>query len=542
MPSFEYSRPRFSPRGERLYELMLRLVAIPSITGSDEGENRCARFIRDWLARIPYFREKPSDLRLVDLEGDPLDRKAVLALLRATRPTRRTVILTGHFDVVDIDVCGPLTPWAFDPEAYTSRIGAMELPDEVRRDLESGDYLFGRGVADMKMGTAVNLCLLEEYAAEREALDFNVLLLLVPDEEGDSAGMRLSLPSLLELREREGLEFLVGVNTEPMLTNEGPAVYFGTIGKMMPFFLCVGREAHVGAYDEGVNSTLIASCLNLLIEGKGRESRGGQTFPPDCCLCLRDLRTRYAVTLPERTVAYYNALTVARTPASTLADMKAAAVRALQEAFTRTGRERPVRVLDVEEVFLRAEAASGLPRERLTMELLSGVSASDERDRNVEFLSLLLDRTGEKGPLIVAGFLPPFYPARSNEGVSSGERSVRDAAGAVRRFLAERGWGFSEIEIFQGISDLSYMGFCGRGEDIAPLAANMPLWGHGYTVPLEALRSIDVPSVLLGPIGADAHQLTERVELRYALDVLPDAIKEFLGRVSQGAPCEEGAK
>ena len=91
MPPFRYSRPRFTPRGERIYNLMLRLVAIPSITGSDGGENQCAQFLYDRLSHIPYFRENPDSLRLVRLEEDPLDRRAVLALLKAARPTRKKI-------------------------------------------------------------------------------------------------------------------------------------------------------------------------------------------------------------------------------------------------------------------------------------------------------------------------------------------------------------------------------------------------------------------------------------------------------------------
>lgn len=528
LPS-EFLRPQFTPRGERIYDLMLRLVAIPSITGSDGGENQCARFIGEWISRIPYFQENPSALRLIPLRGDPRERQAVFALLKAGRPTSKTVILTGHFDVVDIDVCGPIRSWAFDPETYTSRIGELVLDDDARRDLESGNYLFGRGVADMKAGVALNLCLLEEYAAGRQTLDFNVLLLLVPDEEGDSVGMRLSLPTLLELQEKEGLDFVVCVDTEPVLSNDGPGIYWGTIGKIMPFFLCVGRETHVGSYTEGLNSTLIASCLNLSIEGGRAETLNGQTFPPDCCLYLRDLRGRYAVTLPERTAVYYNALTVRRTPASILTDMKVDAERALRMAFDRWGgRDWPVRVLEVEEVLARAAGMLHLSRDRLVDAFLSEVCATDQRDRNIEFLSLLLDRMGEKGPLVVVGFLPPYYPARRNEGRSSRERAVREAARGVRNSLAQRGWGFSEVEIFQGISDLSYMGFRGREEAIAPLAANMPLWGHGYDLSLKDLTGIDIPSVLFGPIGADAHKLTERLELRYSMDTLPDVLREFL--------------
>lgn len=544
VPSFKYSRPCFSPMGERVYELMLSLVAIPSVTGSEDGgENRCARFIHDWLARIPYFRDRPSDLRLVRLEGDPLERMAVCALLRASRETRRTVILTGHFDVVDTDVCGPLRPWAFDPETYTDRIAGLRLADDARRDLESGNYLFGRGVSDMKTGIALNLCLIEDYASERDILDFNVLLLLVPDEEGDSAGMRLSIPTLLELQEEEGLDFVVCVNTEPVLERGGPGIYYGTIGKIMPLFLCVGRETHVADYTEGLNSTLIASYLNLAVEGHGgrAERFGGQKFPPDCCLRMRDLRERYAVTLPERTVVYYNCLTVSRTPASILESMRGDAERALRSAFEHVGnRDWPVRVLDVEELVRRAAVAAGTSRDRLTDELLSGLSASDERDRNVEFLSRLLDRTGEKGPLVVVGFLPPYYPSRLNEGRTVCERAVRRAAEAVRLSLGKRGWSFSETEIFQGISDLSYMGFRGRAEDIAPVAANMPLWGRGYDISLEDLRRLDIPSVLLGPMGADDHKITERVELDYSMNVLPEVVKEFLSVAVRESFTEDG--
>ena len=79
------------------------------------------------------------------------------------------------------------------------------------------------------------------------------------------------------------------------------------------------------------------------------------------------------------------------------------------------------------------------------------ISAADERDRNVEFLSLLMDRVGEKGPLVVVGFLPPYYPARVNEGRTPRERAIRNAAGAVRRSLANRGLGLTEVEIFQEI-------------------------------------------------------------------------------------------
>ena len=154
--------------GRHAYALMLELVAIPSITGSDGGEDACAKFIFDRLSRLEYFRRNPGDLRFMELKNDHLGRHFVGALLRAGQSTKKTIILLGHFDVVDVDVCGPLRPWAFAPGEYTARVGGLNLAEDVRSDLESGNYLFGRGVSDQKTGIAVSMCLLEEYSALEE--------------------------------------------------------------------------------------------------------------------------------------------------------------------------------------------------------------------------------------------------------------------------------------------------------------------------------------------------------------------------------------
>jgi arginine utilization protein RocB len=527
---YKVSLPVFNEMGRRIYDLMLELVAIPSVTGSDGGENECARFIFDKLSNFAYFRQNPDDLRFVALENDPWGRYFIGALLRTTRPSKKTVILTGHFDVVDADVCGSLRPWAFDPTEYTKRLGGIGLPENVRKDLNSGQYLFGRGVSDMKTGVALDICLLEDYAARRDELEFNVLLLLVPDEEGDSVGMRGSIPFLARLKEEESLDFLVCVNTEPVFESNSPAIYYGTIGKIMPMYLCVGKESHAGEYYDGLNSTLVASYLNVSLDG-GKdtiETLGSQTFQPQCCLRMRDLRNRYAVTLPERTFLYYNCLTVEKTPAAVLEEMKDKAASALRSALSHVDHgDWTSRILTVEEALDSAARAFG-SREKLFSELLPQVTAKDERERNVEFLSLALDAAGEKGPLVVIGFVPPFYPPRRNHGESRYERGVRYAASVVGEDLKRRGFEFKEIEIFQGITDLSFTGFQGEIEELAPLASNTPLWGCGYDLPLSELQKIDIPCVILGPIGKDAHKITERVELDYSFNVLPSIVRKFI--------------
>jgi len=288
-----------------LYRLLLDLVAIPSVSFTEE-ENRAARFIASTLGELDCFRRDPSLLRLLPVEGDRLGRSIVAALVRGAPETRRTVILTGHFDVVDAGACGHLNSLAFSPEEYTSRVGELEIPEQARTDLASGEYLFGRGVSDMKSGLALEMCLLGEIS-RREEYPANVLFLAVPDEENSSAGMRGAVPWLLRLREEWGLDYVACLNAEPSVGGRSSpaAVYVGTIGKLMPFFLCAGREAHVGDYYDGVSSSLMLAHLAMLLEGapETAEEHDGERFPPAACLRFRDLVENYSVTLPERAVA-----------------------------------------------------------------------------------------------------------------------------------------------------------------------------------------------------------------------------------------------
>ena len=116
---------------EDIYALMLDLVRIGSFSAT-AGEKACADRICEHLSSLSAFRKHPEDLRQVPLPGSPCGSAAVVALVRAEPPTNRTVILEGHFDVVDIEVYGPLKDVALDPEACTRRMGEMPLPEEAR--------------------------------------------------------------------------------------------------------------------------------------------------------------------------------------------------------------------------------------------------------------------------------------------------------------------------------------------------------------------------------------------------------------------------
>jgi arginine utilization protein RocB len=70
---------------------------------------------------------------------------------------------------------------------------------------------------------------------------------------------------------------------------------------------------------------------------------------------------------------------------------------------------------------------------------------------------------------------------------------------------------------FPGLSDMSYLGLP-NNIDIESLKANLPLWGDRYTIPLDAIASLNIPFMNIGPLGKDAHKCTERLCVSYSFD------------------------
>ncbi|MGI5862452.1 MAG: M20/M25/M40 family metallo-hydrolase [Myxococcales bacterium] len=541
---------------EGIYEILLDLVKCPSVSPGP-GEVKAAQLIHDKLASLPYFRASPAHLELVRLEGDPLGRSAVLALARAKPATARTIILTGHFDVVETKESRALVDLAFDPERYTAQLSSMKLDDEARHDLESGNFLFGRGVMDMKCGLALQMALLAELSEQPEKMPCNLLFLAVCDEEVNSAGMRAAIKRLASLRVEEGLDYLACINSEGFIPREPGDrrryVHLGTIGKIMPMFYCVGHEAHVGQYFSGLNANLLASAVNLQVEGSPElaDSWNGLPAPPPTALKLRDLRDAYSVTLPARAVTYFNFLTVTRTPAQVLAQMRQIATTAFETAIDqvrnsaaklaeRSGLQPPEvpwrpKVMTYEELLREVEKGQqGALPGHIASFLQSLPESMDERDRCIALVGELLRLYPDKSPAIIIGFLPPYYPHRSNDRQSPRERGLVESVDELREEARSRfDANLVTAEHFNAISDLSYLGFKGAAEELQPLADNTPAWGQVYDIPLDDLLALDVPVVNLGPAGKNPHEFTERLELGYSLEVVPHLLKSLVFKLSK---------
>ena len=137
----------------RAREVALTLTSWPSVTGSAD-EAAYAEKLARYLSQFDKVWTSP-------IPGDP--RSNVFALKRGR--SKRTIVLTGHFDVVPVTDYGALEPLAFSAERLLPEIVARlrrtgENPLALA-DFESGDYLPGRGLLDMKAGLAAGIAAME---------------------------------------------------------------------------------------------------------------------------------------------------------------------------------------------------------------------------------------------------------------------------------------------------------------------------------------------------------------------------------------------
>ena len=141
---------------KRVEEIALDLTSHISVVDT-AGEVAVAERIHAIFSEMDYWKKHPENLKYVPFKNDPLlNRKNVVAILKGEKaPSKKTVILLGHFDTVGIADYGDLKEFAGQPEVLMEKFKSLELPPEVKADLESGDYLFGRGLFDMKIGDAI---------------------------------------------------------------------------------------------------------------------------------------------------------------------------------------------------------------------------------------------------------------------------------------------------------------------------------------------------------------------------------------------------
>lgn len=531
---------------EALTKLLSELVKIPSVSGS-QAEKEFPKFVLHKLAELDYFQNHPESLKQMPTEDG---RSFISAFVRASHPTAKTVILFSHFDVVDVQDYGKWKEIAFDMENLTDRFheAKNELPKAIREDIESGQWLFGRGAMDMKSGLALHLSLIENACEGK--FDGNLLLISVPDEEVNSVGMRAAVPHLLKLKEKYHLDFRAAVNSEPMFSlypgDQTNYIYTGSIGKLMPGFMCYGKETHVGEPFSGLNGNLMASLVTAELELNTDlcDEDEGKAAPPPTNLIQKGLKESYSVQIPNRSVTLFNLFLLERSIEEVTALLLEKATRAAEkiEALYRkeaeqyatltgsTAEERKVRVLTFEVLIHEARQSLGDRQvDTLIDALVEERGDKDDREISIQIVDQLAIQCKALAPMIILFYTPPFYPA-----VQSHHRPmIQDTVKKVQKRAHDvYQTDLTEQHYFSGISDLSYIGMPAKHASMNELTANMPIWNRGYSIPFDAMNQLSVPVLNLGPIGRDAHQWTERLNADFAFgplkDLLTYGIRELL--------------
>lgn len=334
---------------ECIYHHLKELVAIPSISNTKE-ESLAADYLAKRLAEQDYFRANPGLCGQFPIEGDPLGRTVAYGLVRGNG--RRTVILTGHYDVVDTEEYGEFRKYAYDVEAWRNASGPeleglLEmLTPEARADFCSGEWLFGRGVNDMKGGLAVGLAVTEWFggrAAEDGGLDGNILFLSVPDEEAYSAGMRGAVPLFVDLARRYDLDYACLLDLEPCFDEGGrQQVFIGSVGKMLPAVLVQGAKAHVVEAFKGLNAVGVLAQLFLETElaPEFAEVCEGELCPPPTWFNLRDRKEGYDVSVPLRAGGYMSVLGFEKTAETLMERLVGLGRKAFSEYLARMEGQR----------------------------------------------------------------------------------------------------------------------------------------------------------------------------------------------------------
>ena len=223
-------------------ELTRQLIRLPSVTPEDYG---CQTLIGSRLEALGFTLEH---MRFEDVDN-----------LWARRGNDGPVLcFAGHTDVVPP---GPAEQWSVDPFAA---------------DVQ-GEYLIGRGAADMKAGLAAMICACEEFVREHPDHPGSLAFLITSDEEGAADNGTLKVMETLAKRgERIDWCVIGEPSSEHVL---GDTVRIGRRGSLTGLMTIRGVQGHV-AYPLQANNPMnsLAQFINAVTSSP--MDAGNAHFPP----------------------------------------------------------------------------------------------------------------------------------------------------------------------------------------------------------------------------------------------------------------------
>lgn len=533
---------------KRIEQIALELTGQLSVLDTPD-EILIAEKVYSIMSEMKYFKAHPENLYFVPVKGDKLGRKSVVAIVNGEKkPSDKTVVMIGHIDTVGISDYGPLAEYANQPLVLTEKFKEIELPAQVKKDLESGEYLFGRGIFDMKSGDAIIMALMEMISDDIENFEGNLIFGAVCDEEGNSGGMLNVVPELCRLQDEKNYDYLALLDTDYMTEeyegDENKYVYVGTVGKLMPTFFVVGKETHVGESFKGIDPNQIAAEITRRINLNPEFSdvaEGEVTLPP-VTLKQRDLKPEYSVQIAKTAVVFFNYATHCSTPDQVLDKMVKAGQECFQnvvdmlneryETFCEMA-HRPFHKLPWEARTMTYHQLCEVVKAEVGEEFDAKVQAYaeelmkdetiDARDRNTHLVEYVHGMWSDKNPVLIVYFSQPYYPHIYIKGDEPKEKALLDAvADAVDTTNTDYKLVYKKF--FPYISDLSYGAAPREDGIIEAFMENMPGYGTVYNLPMKEMQRLNLPVLDIGSFGKDAHKFTERIEKKYTFEVAPELV------------------
>ena len=536
--------------------LAIRLAKFASITKTS-GELSYPDFLISVLLEIPFFSKRPNLVQEFEVSEDELKRRIVIAF--APGEGQACITLTGHYDVVDTSNYGALEPLAFDPDTLLKKmlqiLSAKESlsPSEIslKKDLESGFFIPGRGILDMKSGLAVAITVISRFLGDPGRIG-NIIFLAVPDEEGSSVGMKAAKKILSDFISSHQLQMKGIINLDAAVDQgdggEGKAVFLGSVSKVLPFALFVGKPAHAGAPFDGFNPVLAASLFMREIECNSdcfgtRTSFPGEEPPPPTILYSRDMRTHYDVTMPFDIFCAVNILTFEKKPEKIFENFKLLVQETLNNAislfyerksvFSRKKNEHIAmqkfssRVIDFSELVNKAEYVAPGILDRLRKAAEKN-NPEDPVLQTAKIVHELLSFAQIEGPCAIVGFAPPFY-AKAELGLKRDQDFLILLKDEIAQFNREYQESIKLRPFFPGISDMSILAPSIESHSIEYIKKQSAVIQKDLDKYLD--NFIKAPVINIGPWGREYHQWGERVNRYYAFNVLPDLVFRICQRI-----------
>ncbi|WP_409290785.1 M20/M25/M40 family metallo-hydrolase [Peribacillus sp. SCS-37] len=533
---------------EEVLNFTKQLVSTESIVNTP-GEKVMAHSIYTLLTTFSYFNENPSQLILSPTVDDTEDRYNVLACVKGTKGnSNRTVILMGHMDTVGIDDFNQLKDIACSPDELMEALRKGDLPSAAREHLESGEWMFGRGVLDMKSGVASHLYLLKYYSEHPNELDGNIVFLCECDEEDGSHGVLSALHILNDWKEEHNFEYAAAINSDFVSPryegDENRYIYKGTVGKLLPSFFITGAETHVGSCFEGIDPNFIAAELTRQINYNpelSNEAYGETTVPP-VSLKQTDLKPSYTVQTALSAYVYYNFFIHSWSPKDVLIKLKEQAQIAFQNALDLYDeRYRQHCKLTHEPYSARSFKPSVMTYEEMErllikengeaftnhMEGFKGTLMLDDSLDTRMFAARVVEEAWkwmkDKSPAVIVFYSSLYSPRIELAGNTPGEQALIQALDdAAAKIQPSYPHPIVTRNFFPYISDMSFVALSDDEEGIGAVINNNPGWGTKHFVDYASIKKLNVPVVNIGPYGLDAHKMLERMELQYSLEIVPN--------------------